>query len=77
MDSRTFPATTEQLIKVAAELKAQGFEVDPSEPTGTASAKGFNISWEITPTDITVNVLNHPWGEENIFWSRLTKLLQT
>lgn len=77
MDSRTFPITTAQLVDFASKLKSLGFVFDPSKPSGTASAKGFDISWEITPTDITVNVLKHPPLQEGLFWSRLGKLLTT
>lgn len=77
MDTRTFPATTEQLLSLANKLKVEGIVLDPSQAKGEASAKGFDISWEIDPTSITVNVLKHPFGEEGIFFSRLAEALQT
>jgi hypothetical protein len=77
MDTRKFPATTEQLLKLADKLKAEGIVLDPTKPSGEASADGFDISWEIDADSITVNVLKHPFGEEGIFFSRLADALKS
>lgn len=77
MDTRTFPATPAQLQILAIYLKGHGITFDPTQPTGEASTGKWDISWQIVPGRVTVNVLSHPFAEEGILWNRLEGLLQT
>lgn len=78
MDTKTFPATTAQLMTLASKLKAEGISIDLTKPTGEVdNVKGFSLSWSISPDSITVNVLKHPFAEEGIFWSRFEAALQS
>ena len=76
MDTRTFQVTPQQLDGLAAYLKGHGIVLDPTAPSGEAQTGGWDISWDIVPGSVTVNVLKHPFAEEGVFWSRLENLLK-
>ena len=75
-DSRTLQVTSRQLDGLVAYLKGHGLTVDPSQPHGECKTGGWDVSWDITPGQITINLIHHPFLAEPIFWSHIENALK-
>jgi hypothetical protein len=74
-DTRKYNATNAQLLAIEAKLQAEGFSFNASQNTGKESARGFDLEWTIASNSISISVVKHPFGEENIFWHLVEKEL--
>jgi hypothetical protein len=62
---------------LAAKVKAAGGpQLDPSQPTGEASADGVTLGWEITDTRINITILSKPWFMPyGVLWGKIDAML--
>ncbi|WP_297846269.1 hypothetical protein [Pseudomonas sp.] len=59
-DSKTYPLTDPAAL--AAKVKAEGGPaLDPTRPTGQASADGVTMGWSIADGSITLTIIKKPW----------------
>lgn len=77
--SKTYSLTDP--ASIAAKIKAAGGPViDPTQPTGEASAEGVTLGWliagEIPNQTITVTILSKPWiVPYNTVWTHIDSVL--
>ena len=76
MDSRTFTVTSSQLDGLVTYLAGQGLVLDPSVPAGECKEKGWDVSWQIAPGELTINLIQHPFLKAGAFWSRIGNVLK-
>jgi hypothetical protein len=64
---------------IAAKVKAAGGpQLDPTQPTGEASAEGVTIGWSIANNVITITVIDKPWiVSYGTIWSHVDSLFAT
>jgi hypothetical protein len=62
---------------IAAKIEAAGGpQLDPTKPTGTATADGVTLGWTIATGKITVTLLRKPWLlSDGVIWGHINKLL--
>jgi hypothetical protein len=61
---------------LAAKVKAAGGpQLDPTQPTGTATADGVTVTWEVSPNRIAITVTEKPWIVSwDTIWAHVQKL---
>jgi hypothetical protein len=58
--SKTYPLPDPAAI--ALKVKAAGGPaIDPTQPTGEASADGVTASWSVSGGQVTITILSKPW----------------
>lgn len=64
------PAVLAEKIKAAG-----GPAIDPTQPTGKATAKGVTLSWVVSPGAIAITVDSKPWDfPMGVIWEHITSL---
>ena len=59
--SKTFALTVDPAV-IAAKVAAMGGpKIDPTQATGTASADGITMAWDVTGGQIVVTIDKEPW----------------
>ena len=58
--SKTYPLTDPAALAAKVEA-AGGPQLDPTQPTGQASADGVTVAWSVSNGQITVTILSKPW----------------
>ncbi len=73
--SKTYPLADPSTV--AAKIKAAGGpQLDPTQPTGEASADGVKLGWSIVDGEITVTVLSKPFFVSyGAVWSHVDAVL--
>lgn len=61
---------------LAAKVQAAGGpQLDPTQPTGNASADGVTVTWSVTPNRIAITVESKPWIVPwSTIWSHVDSL---
>lgn len=75
MTTKIYATTPDLLAHVATKLDAEGFHFDPTQPEGESAAKGFQVSWRLSPSRVTIMLLKHPFGFEHMFWNAVDEVL--
>jgi hypothetical protein len=73
--ARTYPLSDP--AAVAAKVKAAGGPaIDPTQPTGRASADGVTIGWSISKGQILITIISKPWiAPYSSIWSHIDSVL--
>ena len=73
-DSKVYPIPDP--VAIAMKVKASGGPaLDPSQPSGQASADGVTLSWVIEAGNITITLLKKPFFvPESTVWSHVDQL---
>jgi hypothetical protein len=74
MNSKTYPLPDPSAVaaKIAA---AGGPRIDPTQPTGTASADGVTLTWVIAQGHITITIEKKPFFlSDNFIWAHADPL---
>lgn len=73
--ARTYPISDPAAI--AAKVKAAGGPaIDPTKPTGQASADDVTIGWSMTHGQILITIISKPWiVPYSTIWSHIDAVL--
>jgi hypothetical protein len=75
MNSHTY-ALTDPVALVAKLRSLGGPAVDPTQPTGTATADGVTLAWSVTAKQVTIIIIKLPFFVSNDeVWSHVEKVL--
>jgi hypothetical protein len=73
--SRTY-AISDPAAVAAKVTAAGGPAIDPTQPTGQASAEGITIGWSISYGKILITILHKPWvAPYSTIWSHIEAIL--
>jgi hypothetical protein len=78
-ETRTYQTSPKQLEAIAAQMKQHGFEFNPAQPQGSATAQGFGFSWNIAPSQdsVAITLQSHPWAMGGLFWKQIDSYLHS
>jgi hypothetical protein len=73
--AKTYPLF--DTVDLAAKVKAAGGPaIDPTEPSGQASADGVTIGWSIGKGHIVITIVSKPWyASYGAIWSHIDAVL--
>jgi hypothetical protein len=73
--ARTYPLVDPAAL--AAKVKAAGGPaIDPTQPSGKATAEGVTVDWLIAKDQIMITIVNKPWiAPYAAIWSHIDAVL--
>jgi hypothetical protein len=75
MTTRTFSTTPTQIQSLSTLLAEHGIVIDPTQAKGEERTGGWDVSWTLSPTSITISLIKSPFLESGVFWSKVQTAL--